>query len=73
MTPYYSDDQTTLYHGDAHPGPCCPCALPTGTLLALGAIASTSHVAGGPKLAEAAFRAARQAPRPDTGTEADDA
>ena len=56
-----------------HPGPCCPCALPTGTLLALGAIASTSHVAGGPKLAEAAFRAARQAPRPDTGTETDDA
>lgn len=56
-----------------HPGPCCPCALPAGTLLALGAIASNSRAAGGPKLAEAAFQAARQAPRPDLQTEDDDA
>lgn len=55
-----------------HTGPCCPCALPEGTLLALGAAALASRAAGAPKAAAAAFEAARLAPRAET-TEGDDA
>ena len=40
----------------------CPCPMTAGQLLALGAIAQTSRVPGGPALSRACYDHARQHP-----------